>query len=149
MASDDVNVNNWMPLYAHAEFLLGPEAAHLNVSGVSRLATKSSYAIFLAYSVLAWAQCARESVAVVAFNVKREDFLRVHKLPQSWHMFGQWVTDWAQPIGGQALADRIQAMWGQAQLQGVDPIALQVPIRYLTYQGDRAIESVPLPSGSF
>jgi uncharacterized protein len=103
MASDDAKVNNWMPLYAYAEFLLGPEAAHLNVSGVSGLATKSSYGIFLAYSVLAWAQRAGESVAVVAFNVKREDFLRLHRLPQSWNMFDQWVTDWAQPIGGQAL----------------------------------------------
>src|SRR5947208_7927581 len=35
------------PDYLDADFLLGPEAAHLNISGVSGLATKTSAAEFL------------------------------------------------------------------------------------------------------
>ncbi len=149
MGSNESDPNNWMPLYAHAEFLLGPEAAHLNISGTSGLATKSSLSIFLAYSVLAWAKSASEPVAVVAFNIKREDFLHLHMLPQSWNQFGQWVSNWAQPIGGQPLADRVQAMWDQARQQGVDPITLQAGVKYFTYQGDPAIQNVPLPPGSY
>ena len=149
MSTDEANPNNWMPLYAHADFLLGPEAAHLNISGTSGLATKSSYAIFLAYSVLAWARRVQEPVAVVMFNVKREDFLRLHMLPDSWNTFEQWVDGWAQPIGGLQLAGRTRAIWNQARNQGIDPIALQAPIRYFVFQGDPAIQNVPLPNGSY
>jgi len=138
MGNDNVNPNNWMPLYAHSEFLMGPESAHLNISGISGLATKTSYAIFLAYSILAWARLKQEPVAVVAFNVKREDFLHLHMLPPDWPTFQQWATNWAQPIGGQRLAGQVQAMWEQARQQNVDPLALQTSIRYFTYQADLA-----------
>ena len=35
------------PVYLDADFLLGPEAAHLNITGVSGLATKTSAVEFL------------------------------------------------------------------------------------------------------
>jgi len=40
------------PHFTHADFLLGPEAAHINISGKSGMATKTSYAWFLAISAL-------------------------------------------------------------------------------------------------
>src|SRR5204862_581365 len=39
------------PVYLDADFLLGPEAAHLNISGVSGLATKTSAVEFLLASI--------------------------------------------------------------------------------------------------
>src|SRR5207245_2908259 len=39
------------PVYLDADFLLGPEAAHLNISGVSGLATKTSAVEFLLASL--------------------------------------------------------------------------------------------------
>src|SRR5256886_11906551 len=39
------------PVYVDADFLLGPEAAHLNISGVSGLATKTSAVEFLLSSI--------------------------------------------------------------------------------------------------
>ena len=39
------------PVYLDCDFLLGPEAAHLNISGVSGLATKTSAVEFLLTSV--------------------------------------------------------------------------------------------------
>ena len=39
------------PVYLDEEFLLGPEAAHLNITGVSGLATKTSLVEFLLKSI--------------------------------------------------------------------------------------------------
>ena len=39
------------PIYLDADFLLGPEAAHLNITGVSGLATKTSAVEFLLASI--------------------------------------------------------------------------------------------------
>ena len=39
------------PVFLDCDFLLGPEAAHLNISGVSGLATKTSAIAFLLGSI--------------------------------------------------------------------------------------------------
>src|SRR5690606_38194926 len=39
------------PVYLDADFLVGPEAAHLNITGVSGLATKTSAVTFLLQSL--------------------------------------------------------------------------------------------------
>ena len=41
-----VNGDNQSPVYLDSKFLIGPEAAHLNVTGVSGLATKTSIMSF-------------------------------------------------------------------------------------------------------
>ncbi|MCX7914636.1 MAG: ATP-binding protein, partial [Thermodesulfovibrionales bacterium] len=38
--------------YIDRRYVLGPESAHVNISGISGLATKTSYAIFLIHSIL-------------------------------------------------------------------------------------------------
>ncbi|HET7790672.1 MAG TPA: hypothetical protein VFK78_07725 [Gemmatimonadales bacterium] len=61
------------PVYLDAEFLLGPEAAHLNISGVSGLATKTSAVEFLLSSIFQTFPAHRGKVAAVCFNVKGPD----------------------------------------------------------------------------
>jgi hypothetical protein len=61
------------PVYVDADFLLGPESAHLNISGVSGLATKTSAIEFLLLSVFQRLPEHRGSVAAVCFNVKGPD----------------------------------------------------------------------------
>jgi hypothetical protein len=56
-------------------FVLGPEAAHVNISGASGLATKTSAAVFLMQSLLSRASNEKRKVAAVAFNLKSEDLL--------------------------------------------------------------------------
>ena len=56
-----------------ADFLLGPESAHLNISGVSGLATKTSAVEFLLTSVFQRLPERQGSVAAVCFNVKGPD----------------------------------------------------------------------------
>ena len=63
------------PIYLDAEFLLGPEAAHLNISGVSGLATKTSAVEWLLASIFTHFPEQKGSVAAVCFNVKGPDLL--------------------------------------------------------------------------
>jgi uncharacterized protein len=63
------------PIYLDADFLLGPEAAHLNITGVSGLATKTSAVEWLLQSIFAHFPADKGSVAAVCFNVKGPDLL--------------------------------------------------------------------------
>jgi hypothetical protein len=60
-------------IYLDADFLLGPEAAHLNISGMSGLATKTSAVEWLLSSVFAHFPESKGSIAAVCFNVKGPD----------------------------------------------------------------------------
>jgi uncharacterized protein len=61
------------PIYLDADFLLGPEAAHLNITGVSGLATKTSAVQWLLKSIFTHFPEQKGSVAAVCFNVKGPD----------------------------------------------------------------------------
>jgi DNA helicase HerA-like ATPase len=61
------------PVYVDADFLLGPEAAHVNISGVSGLATKTSAVEFLLASVFQHFPPHKGRIAAVCFNVKGPD----------------------------------------------------------------------------
>lgn len=61
------------PVYLDADFLLGPEAAHLNITGVSGLATKTSAVTFLLGSLFQRLPASKGTLAAVCFNVKGPD----------------------------------------------------------------------------
>ena len=60
-------------IYLDADFLVGPEAAHLNITGVSGLATKTSAVEWMLSSIFAHFPATKGSVAAVCFNVKGPD----------------------------------------------------------------------------
>lgn len=60
-------------IWLDADFLLGPEAAHLNISGMSGLATKTSAIEWLLSSVFTHFPESKGSIAAVCFNVKGPD----------------------------------------------------------------------------
>ena len=65
-----------------SKFLIGPEGAHLNISGISGLAAKTSYAMFLMKGIQDKCLSAQhedddEDVAFVIFNVKGKDLLAI------------------------------------------------------------------------
>jgi DNA helicase HerA-like ATPase len=70
-----------LPVYVNSDFLIGPEGAHLNISGISGLATKTSYAMFLLNALqqktLAAGDAKRKSVAYIFMNVKGRDLLSI------------------------------------------------------------------------
>ena len=57
-----------------ANYVIGPEGAHLNIAGISGLATKTSYAMFLCSALQ---QRAADDVSLVIFNVKGYDLLSI------------------------------------------------------------------------
>jgi DNA helicase HerA-like ATPase len=69
-----------LPVNLNAKFLLGSEGAHLNISGISGLASKTSYAMFLMKSIqdtYISKTDEEDSVAFVLFNVKGRDLMAI------------------------------------------------------------------------
>ncbi|HEX7594857.1 MAG TPA: hypothetical protein VF387_00810, partial [Gemmatimonadaceae bacterium] len=66
-------------IYLDADFLLGPEAAHLNITGVSGLATKTSAVEWLLASLFKYFPEDKGSIAAVCFNVKGPDLCYLDK----------------------------------------------------------------------
>jgi hypothetical protein len=69
-----------VPIFLDDEFLVGPEGSHLNMSGISGLATKTSLVEFLLKSILEkMIKTEKRKVAAVFFNVKGKDLLYLDK----------------------------------------------------------------------
>lgn len=68
-----------LPVKMDARFLIGPEGAHLNISGISGLAAKTSYAMFLLKAIQDkyLYEDNVDDVAFLLFNVKGKDLLAI------------------------------------------------------------------------
>lgn len=73
---------NGEPLWVNFEFINGERGAHVNISGISGVATKTSYATFLIHSLFTSGVLGRASVNTKAliFNVKGEDLLHLDRV---------------------------------------------------------------------
>ena len=75
-----------LPVSLNSKFIIGPEGAHLNISGISGLASKTSYAMFLlkaiqdSYMKKEPKNEDEDSVAFVLFNVKGKDLLAIDQI---------------------------------------------------------------------
>ena len=70
-----------LPVNFNSHFLIGPEGAHLNISGISGLAAKTSYAMFLMKAIQDVAmRDGKESVAFIMMNVKGTDLLKIDQM---------------------------------------------------------------------
>ncbi len=65
------------PVFANLDFLDGSRGAHVNISGISGVATKTSYATFLLHSLFTSGALGGEAsnAHALVFNVKGEDLL--------------------------------------------------------------------------
>ncbi len=81
---EDVKVK--LPVYLNSDFLLGPEGAHLNISGISGLAAKTSYAMFLLMAIQkkfinkSLDVAKNDSTALIILNVKGRDLLAIDEV---------------------------------------------------------------------
>jgi DNA helicase HerA-like ATPase len=101
------------PVYLDTDFLLGPEAAHLNITGVSGLATKTSAITFLLQSIFQRFPESKGSVAALCFNVKGPDLC-----------FLDQATN---------LAEADLELW---QRLGLDPVPFQDMTLFAPYKAD-------------
>ena len=75
------------PVYADMRFVDGRSGGHVSISGISGVATKTSYALFLLYQLLETesgmdllgGRAGRESVRALVFNTKGEDLLHIDR----------------------------------------------------------------------
>ena len=65
-------------VYLNYDFINGREGAHISISGMSGVATKTSYALFLLYSIFQKADD-RTKIHGIIFNVKGKDLLWIDK----------------------------------------------------------------------
>lgn len=73
-------------VYLHSRFLLGPEAGHLNITGTSGLAAKTSYILFLLKAIFEHHRdiendAGDKGVAALLFNTKGGDLLYIDRDP--------------------------------------------------------------------
>lgn len=70
-------------VYLNYDFINGREGAHVSISGMSGVATKTSYALFLLYSIFQKADD-RNRIHGLIFNVKGKDLLWIDKKNRRW-----------------------------------------------------------------
>lgn len=87
-----------IPVNLDPRFVIGPEGAHLNISGISGLAAKTSYAMFLLKAIQD-KYCNVDpkdgSVAFILFNVKGKDLMGLH-LPNDFLEDGKNTPEQAE-----------------------------------------------------
>lgn len=73
------------PVYADFAFVNGEKGGHISISGISGVATKTSYALFLLYMIFETAAgrkllgIHRPNTKAIVFNVKGEDLLHIDR----------------------------------------------------------------------
>ena len=86
---EDAGEKITLPVNINSDFLIGPEGAHLNISGISGLAAKTSYAMFLLKAIqdkylnkpkAQEEDDSEDRVAFVVFNVKGKDLLAIDEI---------------------------------------------------------------------
>lgn len=121
-------------VFLDKRYVLGPEGAHVNIAGISGLATKTSYAMFLIQSILQ--TVGSEDIAVILLNVKQNDLLVIDK-PRSGMTAGD-LEFWeslglkAQPFEREKV--RYLLPWGKnTQATGVPNCFGEPPDQFTTY----------------
>ncbi|UCH26654.1 MAG: ATP-binding protein [Trueperaceae bacterium] len=92
-------LRNGEPGFINFDFINGQKGAHVNISGISGIATKTSYALFLLYSLFnaklqeGLLRMGSSATKAVIFNLKGEDLLFIDQ-PNS--VFSQEEQRWQQ-----------------------------------------------------
>jgi DNA helicase HerA-like ATPase len=135
ICNEDEKHECWAPFYYDSEYVLGQQAAHVNISGITGLATKTSYAIFLAQSTLRWAIDNNYKIAIVMFNVKGDDLLELFQVPIDLDELESRIQEWDPRLAPVNLA-----LWEALREEGTDFTSLllnnNVKINIFTYDTD-------------
>jgi len=119
-------------VYLDKRYVLGPEGAHVNIAGISGLATKTSYAMFLIQSILQ--TVGSKDIAVILLNVKQNDLLVIDKARKDMkpeeHEMWEFLKLKPQPF------DNVRYLlpWGkETQTTGLPNIFGEPPDAFQTY----------------
>jgi uncharacterized protein len=133
------------PLYVDEEYLLGPEAGHLNITGMSGLSTKTSHALFTIASTFQTIKDKR--VAALMFNVKGADLLFLDKPVEAPKDDPELAERYAK-VGQRGLPREDREMYESLGIETkpFDNLRIFAPLRYGMESGERIVHAEGIPA---
>ncbi|MBW2736829.1 MAG: ATP-binding protein [Deltaproteobacteria bacterium] len=112
------------PVFLDLDFFDGRKGGHMSISGVSGVATKTSYALFFLRMLTARQDISGEAAAnlrVLVFNVKGEDLLWLDQKNSRFAKNEQWAADW-RALGVEPVPFPQVAFWAPPRRQSGDRV---------------------------
>ncbi len=136
------------PLYVDEDYLLGPEAGHMNITGMSGLSTKTSHALFTISSVFQKAE--GKTVAALMFNVKGADLLFLDKPVEVSREDDPDLAERYERSRQRGLSGEEKEMYEALGLEMTpfEKLRIFAPLRHGMDQGDRTVYPSDLPKAS-
>jgi len=134
------------PLYVDGDYLLGPEAGHLNITGMSGLSTKTSHALFTIASTF---QTVRDKkVAALMFNVKGADLLFLDKPVEVDPEDDPELAERYERVGQRGLPKEDREMYASLGLEvkPFEKLRIFAPLRYGMESGERVVYAEGIPA---
>src|ERR687897_705998 len=134
------------PLYVDEEYLLGPEAGHLNITGMSGLSTKTSHALFTIASTFQTIKDKR--VAALMFNVKGADLLFLDKPVEVSAEDDPELAERYAKVGQRGLPREDREMYESLgiEIEPFDNLKIFAPLRYGMESGERIVHAEGIPA---
>lgn len=134
------------PLYVDGDYLLGPEAGHLNITGMSGLSTKTSHALFTIASTFQTVE--DKKVAALMFNVKGADLLFLDKPVEVDPADDPDLAERYERAGQKGLPREDREMYASLGLdvQPFENLRIFAPMRYGMEAGERVIQAEDVPT---
>jgi DNA helicase HerA-like ATPase len=133
------------PLYVDEEYLLGPEAGHLNITGMSGLSTKTSHALFTIASTFQTVK--DKKVAALMFNVKGADLLFLDK-PVEAPKDDPELAERYERAGQRGLPAEDREMYDSLgiDIRPFENLKIFAPLRYGMESGERIVYAEGIPA---
>jgi uncharacterized protein len=134
------------PLYVDEDYLLGPEAGHLNITGMSGLSTKTSHALFTISSIFQTAK--DKKVAALMFNVKGADLLFLDKPVEVDPKDDPELAQRYEKAGQRGLPPDDREMYASLglEIKPFENLRIFAPLRYGMEPGERVIHAEDVPA---
>src|ERR671921_434779 len=134
------------PLYVDEEYLLGPEAGHLNITGMSGLSTKTSHALFTIASTFQTVE--DKKVAALMFNVKGADLLFLDKPVEVSAEDDPELAERYQKAGQRGLPPEDREMYESLgiEVKPFENLKIFAPLRYGMESGEKRVLAEGIPA---
>src|SRR3954454_18218168 len=134
------------PLYVDGDYLLGPEAGHLNITGMSGLSTKTSHALFTISSTFQTVK--DKKVAALMFNVKGADLLFLDKPVELDSEDDPELAERYERAGQRGLPKEDREMYASLgiEVKPFEKLRIFAPLRYGMESGERVVHAEGIPT---
>ena len=132
------------PLYVDGDYLLGPEAGHLNITGMSGLSTKTSHALFTIASTFQTVK--DKKVAALMFNVKGADLLFLDKPVEVDREDDPELAERYEKAGQRGLPREDREMYASLglEIQPFENLRIFAPLSFGKDRGERKVHASDL-----